>query len=137
MLSDFMVAIDFGTISPKIKIRIVKIPVAKPVIILAMLENPSFSAIRMAKVVVKDEAVRLTILFPIRMELNNVVGSSINFRTSPAFFTFSSAIDFIRILFTVVRHVSAEEKNAERTNRTNKIIILEASLESKKSTPIN
>lgn len=76
-------------------------------------------------------------LFPINIALNIFVWFSINFKTILAFFTFSSAIDFILILFTVVRHVSADEKKAERTNRINSVIILQASLESKKkSTPI-
>ena len=115
----------------------VNIPVARPVIALAKSEHPNLCAKLMAKEVVREEAVRLTILLPIRMALNSFVGFSTSFKTRLAFFTFSSSIDFIRILFTVVRHVSAEEKNAESTKRMHKIIIFEASLESKKSTPIN
>lgn len=106
-------------------------PVAAPVIRLVAFEKPDFFARFMAKVVAREDAERLTMLFPIKMELSIFVWLLISFKTNAAFLLPSSAIDFKRILFTVVRHVSAEEKNAENNNSINKINSFEASLESK------
>ena len=103
----------------------------RPVNALVRPENPNLWLKEMAKDVVREDADRFTTLFPIRMALRSWVGFSINLKTSPAFFTFSSAMDCIRILFTVVKQVSADEKKAESTNRINKTMIRQASLESK------
>ena len=111
----------------------VRIPVARPVIALTIVENPRLLASPIAKDVVSEDALRFTILLPISIELRSLVGSSTSLSTKAAFLTFSSAIDLMRILLTVVRHVSADEKNAEKTNRISKTIIREASLESKKN----
>ena len=81
---------------------------------------------------VSDDAERFTILFPISIALNILVGFSQSFKTNAAFLLPSSAIDLRRIWFAVVRQVSAEEKNAERTSKISNIISFEASPESKK-----
>ena len=85
----------------------------------------------MANEVVSEDAERLTILLPISIVLKSFVGFSTSLSTRAAFLTLSSAIDFMRILLTVVRHVSADEKNAESINRINNIAIFDASLGSK------
>ena len=123
---------DLGIISPNIITKTVSIPVAIPVIRLAEFEKPDFLAIFIANVVVSYDAERFTILFPISIALNILVGFSQSFKTNAAFLLPSSAIDLRRIWFAVVRQVSAEEKNAERTSKISNIISFEASPESKK-----
>ena len=70
-----------------------------------------------------EEAERLTMLFPIKMALSILPESSVMRSTRSARLSPSSARVRIRILFTVVRAVSAEEKNAERKIKTIKKII--------------
>ena len=79
---------------------------------------------------VRDAADRFTMLLPIKMALNILPESSVIFNTVFALFLPSSARARIRIRFTVVRAVSADEKNAERANKATKIIICVASPES-------
>ena len=64
-----MVASVFGEISPKIRIRNVKIPVAIPA--------PTLPRSLIAKVVAMDEAERFTILLPIKMALRSLPESSV------------------------------------------------------------
>ena len=85
MLSFFIVAIVFGVISPKIKIRKVRIPVAIPTKVLLFFPRPACVARLIASVVVREEAVRFTILLPIKMALNIFSGFSIIESTLAAF----------------------------------------------------
>ena len=120
-------------ISPNIKTKIVIIPVAIPVIALTLSLIPELFASFIAKVVVREEADKFTTLLPINMALSICVFSSISLSTREAFLFLSSANDLIRILFTVVKQVSADEKKAESASRISKITICRASLESKKN----
>ena len=79
---------------------------------------------------VKDAADKLTMLLPIRMALNILEESSVILRTIWAFLLPSSARLRIRIRFTVVSAVSADEKNAERANKIIRIINCATTLES-------
>ena len=110
-----MVAIVFGEISPKIKINSVRIPVAIPA--------PTLPHKSRAREVAMEDAERLTILFPIKIALNILPESSVTLSTRAAREFPSSARERIRIRFTVVSAVSAEEKNAESKSRMIKIII--------------
>ena len=110
-----MVAIVFGEISPKIKINSVRIPVAIPA--------PTLPHKSRAREVAMEDAERLTILFPIKIALNILPESSVTLSTHAAREFPSSARERIRIRFTVVSAVSAEEKNAESKSRMIKIII--------------
>ena len=94
---------------------------------------PELFASFIAKVVVREEADKFTTLLPINMALSICVFSSISLSTREAFLFLSSANDLIRILFTVVKQVSADEKKAESASRISKITICRASLESKKN----
>ena len=123
ILSAFIVARVFGDTSPKISIRKVRIPVATPA---ATLPN-----IEMASDVVSDDAERFTILFPIRMADNIFEEFSVIFKTLSAFLLPASDNVLIRIRFTVVRAVSADEKNAESANSIIKNIICDMSSASK------
>jgi hypothetical protein len=92
-------------ISPKIRTNRVSRPVAYPIAL-----DPNSSIVR---VVVSDEAEIFTRLFPIRIQLSILLCES---RTLRAVFarTFPACARFrIRIRFTVVSAVSADEKNAE------------------------
>ena len=75
-----------------------------------------------ANCVAKEDAVKFTMLLPIKIALSILVGSSINLQTVLAPFLFSSARERIRSLLTVVRAVSAEEKKPDKSIRINKII---------------
>ena len=122
-----MVAIVFGVISPNRRIIRVRAPLA-----IATIELPKLYA----RLVVRDAADRFTMLLPIRMALNILPESSVIFNTVLALFLPSSARLRIRILFTVVNAVSADEKKADSINSTIRIIICVTSLESNdKSTP--
>ena len=112
--SAWIVASVFGEISPKIKIKIVSIPVAIPA--------PRLPKRRIAREVVRLDAERFTMLFPIRIALNILPESAVIFKTLAAFGFPSSANVRIRIWFTVVSAVSAEEKKAGSSNNRNKII---------------
>ena len=87
----------------------------------------------LARFVSREEADKFTTLLPINMALSICVFSSISLSTREAFLFLSSANDLIRILFTVVKQVSADEKKAESASRISKITICRASLESKKN----
>ena len=104
---------------------------ASPVTALSIVVKPAFFASPMANEVVSEDAERFTMLLPISIVLKSFVGFSTSLSTRAAFLAPSPAIDFMRILLTVVRHVSADEKNAESSSRINNIAILDASLESK------
>jgi hypothetical protein len=71
----------------------------------------------------------------IKIALSNFVGSSINLNTLFAALFFSSASERIRILFTVVNAVSAEEKKADKNSNIIRIIIFTASPGTKISSP--
>ena len=75
-----------------------------------------------------EDADRLTTLLHINTELNILLGSSISFATVLARLLPSSARLRIFILLTVVRAVSAEEKNDESISNTAIIIIVATSL---------
>ena len=104
------VATVFGVISPKIKINSVIIPVA-----IATPEPPNSNEYTI--VVVNAEAERFTMLFPIRIALSNFEGFSVILITVFARLFPSSAKERILILFTVVKHVSADEKKADNNNK--------------------
>ena len=72
-------------------------------------------------------------LLQISTALSILEGSSINFKTRFAALLFSSAKERIRILFTVVNAVSAEEKYADNMSKI--ISIFTASLGPKSSSP--
>jgi hypothetical protein len=96
------VAAFFGVISPKIRIRNVRIPVAIPA--------PKLPKAFIAILVAREEADKFTMLFPIRIAESillfwSVMRSTKAARLSPAF-----ARVFIFIRLTVVSAVSADEK---------------------------
>ena len=100
-------AIFFGTISPKIRITTVRIPVA----------IPTESLIFIATIVIRDDAVRFTMLLPIRIALSILPYlSSMSIAVCACLFP-SSARALSLTLFTVVRAVSAEEKKADKNTR--------------------
>ena len=109
-----IVAIVFGVTSPKIKIKSVRIPVAIPA--------PKLPKYLIASEVASEEAERLTILFPIRIAESIFPESSVTRRTLSARLSPDSARVRIRILLTVVKAVSAEEKKAESIKSTTKNI---------------
>ena len=109
----FNVASVFGEISPKIRINKVSSPVAIPA--------PTLPSNRIASVVARDDADRFTTLFPINIADSIFAESSVTRRTHCARVSPSSAIVFILILLTVVSAVSADEKNADKSNKTTKI----------------
>ena len=78
--------------------------------------------------VVNAEAERFTMLFPIKIALNILEGSSVILSTFCAFLLPSSAKLRILILFTVVKLVSADEKNADNINKIINTIICMAAL---------
>ena len=78
--------------------------------------------------VAREEAEILTILFPIRIALSIFVLLSIIFFTRKAFLLFSSIKVLILILLTVVKAVSADEKNADKKIRKIRIISIVISL---------
>ena len=123
ILSAFMVASVFGETSPKISMRNVSIPVATPA--------PTLPNSLMASDVVSDDAERFTMLLPIRMAESIFGEFSVTLSTFSAFLLPASARVLMRILFTVVRAVSEDEKNAESANNINKNIICDMSSASK------
>ena len=74
-------------------------------------------------------------LLQISTALSILEGSSINFKTRFAALLFSSAKERMRILFTVVNAVSAEEKYADNMSKIIIISIFTASLGPKSSSP--
>ena len=121
IFSALIVAIVFGVISPKIRIRIVMIPVA-----IATAVAPSLKLY--AIVVVNEDAERFTMLFPIRMALSIFDELSVTLITIFARLFPSSAKERILILFTVVKLVSADEKKADKNNKIINTIICMAAL---------
>lgn len=132
MDEEYRVASVFGVISPKIKIKIVSTPVPIPITRLVCPSNPAFLHMLVINVVVREEAVKFTMLFPIKIALSNLEGLSISFCTVFAFRFPSSASDFIFSLFTVVKAVSADEKKADIKSKHSIIISCGTSLGSKK-----
>ena len=61
-----------------------------------------------------EDAERFTTLLQTSIVLNILWGDSINFKTTEAFLSFSSASARMRSLFVVVSAVSMEEKNADK-----------------------
>ena len=123
IFSAWIEAIVLGVISPKIRTKSVRMPVAIPI--------AAFPKSFCASTVVRAEAALVTILLPIRMVLRNFVFLSSSDRTRPALLEPSSAMDFILSLLRDVNAVSADEKKAESSKRTNNIINRAASPESK------
>ena len=78
-----------------------------------------------------EEADKLITLLQINIALSILVGSSISLLTVTALLFPSSARLRIFILPTVVSAVSAEEKNADKSNNNKSIIIVVTSLGSK------
>jgi hypothetical protein len=130
-----LVAMFFGVISPKIKIKKVRIPVAIPIKVLELLPKPAFEAKEIARVVVREEADRFTILLPIRIALSILSGFSTMDKTLAALLFPSSARALIRWRFTVVRAVSAEEKNADKISSITNITICRIDPGSNSSSP--
>ena len=122
------VAMVFGEISPKIRISTVRIPVAIPA--------PALPKTCMARVVAREDAVRLTTLLPIRIALSIFAESSVILSTRAARLFPSSASDRIRMRFTVVSAVSDEEKKADRASRMTRMINCIAELMSKNNSPL-
>ena len=108
-----IVATVFGVISPKIKIKSVRMPVAIPTILLPQMW--------VARTVAREDAYRFTTLLPIRIALSILLGSSMIFNTYSACLSPFSASVRTRILLTVVSAVSAEEKKADIKSSSFKI----------------
>ena len=106
MLSALMVAMVFGVTSPKMRIKNVSIPVAIP--------EPISPQISTANIVARDDAKIFTMLLPMRMAESILPLSLVTFITLAARLSPFSAKFFIRILFTVTRAVSDDEKNADK-----------------------
>ena len=126
-LSAYKVARFFGEISPKIKIKSVRIPVAIP--------TPTLPKSFNASDVEMDEAVRFTILLPIKTALNILEELSVTASTLAARLLPSSASVRIRMRFTVVREVSAEEKKPDSSNKIIRQINCMISVVCNKKTP--
>ena len=105
-----IVATVFGVISPNIRIKSVRMPVAIPTILLPQMW--------VARTVAREDAYRFTTLLPIRIALSILLGSSMIFNTYSACLSPFSASVRTRILLTVVSAVSAEEKKADSANST-------------------
>jgi hypothetical protein len=99
-----------GVISPKIRIKKVKIPVATPA--------PTLPKSFVAKVVARDDADRFTTLLPIRIADSILSLFSMTSRTRSARLFPDFAMVFILISDTVVRAVSEPEKKLDRINNT-------------------
>ena len=125
MVSAEMVDNVLGVISPKTRISRVRTPVAIPIAL--------FPKTFMVKVVSRDDADRLTILLPIKIALNILLCCSITFDRTTARSTPDSARVRTLILFTVVRAVSDDEKNADNANNITNTSNCMTSLESKKN----
>ena len=114
-LSDFCFAIDFGVISPKINTITVSPNVTIP--------TPPSPHLATAIDVANEDAPIFTILFPINIAPNNLLGSSISFSTNFAPLTPSSTICLTLILLKDIKAVSDIEKNADRKSRIISIVI--------------
>ena len=106
----------------------VSIPVAIPA--------PIFPNILTASVVASEDAERLTILLPIKIAESIFAESSVTRSTLSAFLLPASDRVRIRILLTVVRAVSDDEKNADNSNKTISTISCGISPASKKFTSL-
>ena len=82
-----------------------------------------------------DEAVRFTILLPIKTALNILEELSVTASTLAARLLPSSASVRIRMRFTVVREVSAEEKKPDSSNKIIRQINCMISVVCNKKTP--
>ena len=103
-----------GTISPKINTSSVRTPVPIP--------TAAFPQSRMTREVIREEALILTTLLPIKIALISLLLLSrifCNLRTLLE--GFSSAIARTLTLLNVVSAVSAEEKNADKIKSTTRI----------------
>ena len=124
----YLCAIVFGVISPKRRTTSVRIPVAIP--------TAALPKAFVTKVVVRDDADILTMLLPIRIVLISLLEFSVTFRTLDALLLPLSARDLRENLLTVVRAVSAEEKNADSATSTTKMIMFIMEPAPKISSPI-
>lgn len=122
ILSAYIVDMDFGVISAKTSTIKVRIPVASPTHLLPK--------VLITIVAVRDEAEMFTMLLPIKIALNILLGSSTSLSTVFAFFTPSSDKALIRSLLVVVNAVSEAEKKADKSNNISNIIDFTRSLES-------
>ena len=104
-----MLAVFLGVISPNIRTRSVRTPVTIPVALLphTLIVNDVANA----------EQLILTMLLPIRTAESIFAGWSIILITRAALLLPSSTKDSTLILFTVINEVSADEKNADKTNK--------------------
>jgi hypothetical protein len=125
MVSADMVDKVLGVISPNTRMSKVSTPVATPTALLPK----RF----MVNVVKREEADKLTRLLPMRIALSILPCCSKIFDKITALSSPFSARVLIRILFTVVRAVSDDEKNADNASKTPKISNCMTSLESKKN----
>ena len=105
----------FGVISPKIRIKRVKIPVAAPAAL--------FPKISVTSTVSMEDADKFTTLFPIKMALSILLLFSRSRITHRACLFPLSASVRMRILLTVVSAVSEEEKKAESPSKIKMIAI--------------
>ena len=122
IFSALAVAIVFGVISPNISTRRVTTPVARPT---ALLPN-----IFIVHVVAREDADRLTILFPISIAESILSGFSVRIITFIALLLPCSDNVLILILLTVLSAVSDAEKKADKPSsiaRTNICIASEPS----------
>ena len=98
--------------------------------VLEFFPDPNPAARWMAKVVVREEALRFTMLLPIRMAESILPGFSRMASSRDALAFPWSASPRSRTLLTVVRAVSAEEKKAESSNKMIRIMICRIELAS-------
>ena len=118
IVSAFLVAKDFGVISPKTKIKNVTTPVAAAT---RVAESPK---IEITNDVDNDEAPILTKLFPTKIELNKRSELDNSFSTVSALLFPSSAKFRILILLTDKNAVSVQEKIPEKIINMTNIITL-------------
>ena len=98
--------------------------------VLEFFPAPNPEARWMARVVVREEALRFTMLLPIRMAESILPGFSRMASSRDALAFPWSASPRSRTLLTVVRAVSAEEKKAESSNKMIRIMICRIELAS-------
>ena len=122
---EYSVAIVFGVISPKIKTKKVRAPVAIPIYL--------FPNTDVQKVVVSADADMFAMLLPTRIALRSLLGFSVIFNTFFALRFPSSISERSFIWLTVVSAVSEEEKKADNISKIIITIICNAGLVSKKN----
>ena len=108
--SALMVAIVFGVTSPKIKTIKVSKPVAIP--------GPALLKRCVARIVASEDAPIFTMLLPMRIAESILPLLLVTLSTFAARLSPFSAKFFIRILLTVTRAVSEDEKNADKNTKT-------------------